>query len=152
MRSEGSERHKKQNKERNHTGFGKAGENPNDRTKNPKDKNGRARNEQNQRDGGAKNRRNGAEANFDTLIEDDVETVTLIDEEGREHEFFIVASLNLDETEYALLCDEAGEAEIMVFRVVQQDGEMVFESVEDEAEAEEVLATANELFIEEFDC
>lgn len=80
------------------------------------------------------------------------ETVMLIGDDGEEKPFRIIATLKLDDTDYALLTDDEdfeNTGEIMVFRLVEQEGELVFEGVEDDDEIDSVLLAANELFEEE---
>lgn len=80
------------------------------------------------------------------------EVVMLVGDDGEEKPFRIIATLNLDEVEYALLTDDDNfedSGEIMIFRLVEQDGEIVFEGVEDDDEIDAVLLAANELFEEE---
>lgn len=80
------------------------------------------------------------------------ETVMLIGDDGEEKPFRIIATLKLDDTDYALLTDDEdfeNTGEIMVFRLAEQEGELVFEGVEDDDEIDSVLLAANELFEEE---
>lgn len=77
--------------------------------------------------------------------------VMLIGDDGVEKPFRIVATLKLDDVDYALLTDDEDfedTGEIMVFRLVEHDGELVFEGVEDDDEMDSVLLAANELFEE----
>ena len=67
------------------------------------------------------------------------ERLTLTDEDGTEIEFIILGRLKLNGTEYAFLEDPEDEGSVMVYRVASEDGEEVFEPVEDEDECEEAF-------------
>ncbi|MDO4753982.1 MAG: DUF1292 domain-containing protein [Bacillota bacterium] len=87
-----------------------------------------------------------------SLTDDGFDTVMLMDDDGAERPFRVVATLKLDEVDYALLTDDEDfeeTGEIMVFRLVEREGELVFEGVEDDDEIDSVLLAANELFEEE---
>lgn len=76
-------------------------------------------------------------------------TIALIDEEGNEKEFEIIATLEVKDNEYAILLplDEDTD-EGVVFKIVEEDGEEVLEYVEDDDEFN-MVAEAYEAIIEE---
>lgn len=82
---------------------------------------------------------------------DEMERVTLEDEEGHPHEFDIYDVVEIDETRYALLIpvepEEGEEDTAYLFRFdIDEDGEEVLTSVEDDDEWDRV-----EAFLEERD-
>ena len=85
------------------------------------------------------------------------DVISLLDEEGKEHEFEIVDALELDDCQYLALLplygpDEAQEAlddsgELVIFRVNDEedpDGEQYLDVIEDEEE----FARVSDLFME----
>lgn len=81
-----------------------------------------------------------------------VETVTLVDEDGNDVDFYVVATLELEGTHYALLSEDEDASEgVLVFRLVEDEDEdtVYFEPLEDEDEVQEVLDTAHELLEDE---
>ncbi|MFZ5965989.1 MAG: DUF1292 domain-containing protein [Bacillota bacterium] len=75
--------------------------------------------------------------------------VTLKDEEGNATDFEVLATLEVNETEYAVLLpvdDDAEEA--FIFRIVENNGEHSLEIVEDDEEFDAV-AEAYEAWLEE---
>lgn len=99
---------------------------------------------------------NGRTADEDDLyLETDIIETT--DEDGQVHIFEKVSELEIDGQDYALLIykgnqesetDEAGQAdkeegydeEVVVMKVSYEDGQEVYEAIEDEAEFERVVA------------
>ncbi len=72
-----------------------------------------------------------------TATSEDV--ITLIDEEGEEHEFTVLDILEVDGTEYAILVpvgDEEQEDEVVIFKFTEDDGgsEILVEIEDDEWE------------------
>lgn len=65
------------------------------------------------------------------------ETVSLVDDEGNEHEFTVVDVLEVEARRYAVLQPAEGEGEAVIFRV--EDDETLA-TVEDEEEFERVAA------------
>lgn len=93
----------------------------------------------------------GADGSFDAEGFESDEIVMLMGDDGEEKPFRIIATLKLDDTDYALLTDDEDfedTGEIMIFRLVEREGELVFEGVEDDDEIDSVLLAANELFEE----
>lgn len=74
------------------------------------------------------------------------EILTLVDDEGVEHEFELVDSEEIDDVRYvalvpvfddgADLLDDSGE--LVVLRVVEEDGEEFLEAIEDEEEFDRI--------------
>lgn len=84
----------------------------------------------------------------DQDFEQDV--VELIDEDGNPVRFLIIANLELDDQEYAILANESDEEEVIIFRVSEEEDEYVFETIEDEEEMNAVIEAYGEL-LEEMD-
>ncbi|HOP10071.1 MAG TPA: DUF1292 domain-containing protein [Oscillospiraceae bacterium] len=82
--------------------------------------------------------------------------VTLTDEEGDEYEFEIVRELDVDGEHYAALlpvctdenCDHEDE-DVYIVRVIEEDGEEIFEIIEDDAEFERVSTAFEAAFAED---
>lgn len=77
--------------------------------------------------------------------------ITLIDDNGKEIEFGIVATLEVNESEYAILeaLDEGEKEEgVVIFKIVNLDGEEVLESIQNEEELNLVLQAYEELLDE----
>ena len=70
----------------------------------------------------------------------------MIDENNRETEFEVVATLELNDTEYSILLPLDGETEEgLVFKIVEEDGEEVLRYVEDSREIDMVAKAYEEL-------
>ncbi|MDF2840073.1 MAG: hypothetical protein K0Q99_845 [Clostridia bacterium] len=91
-------------------------------------------------------------------MSDEMDIILLYDEEGNETEFEVVASLELDENEYAILLPrdderdpEAEEVEEAYILRIEQDenGEDVLVGIEDEEELNAVIEAYEELVKEE---
>jgi len=75
-----------------------------------------------------------------TELHEDV--VTLLDEEGQEHQFVVLDILMVDDREYAILIpaedgmanQDAGEQEAVIFRIVENEDEQTLMVVEDDDE------------------
>lgn len=82
--------------------------------------------------------------------------VTLTDEDGTEYEFEIIRELELDGEHYAALlpvcsdedCDHEDE-DVYIVRVIEENGEEIFEIIEDDAEFERVSAAFETAFKDE---
>ncbi len=77
--------------------------------------------------------------------------ITLIDEEtGEKKEFEVVATLKINDTEYAILLptDEDTD-EGLVFKVVKENGEEILQYVDNDEEIEEVAKAYDEMIEEE---
>lgn len=75
--------------------------------------------------------------------------VELFDENGIAVKFNIIANLELDEQEYAILSNMNDEEEVLIFKVTEENDEFVFESIENEEELDAVIEAYNELLDEE---
>ena len=71
--------------------------------------------------------------------------LTLVDEDGTEHEFEVIDSLVTDDNEYfALIPTETAEnidtddGELVILKVVEDNGEEFLEPIEDDEEFEEI--------------
>lgn len=85
--------------------------------------------------------------------------MTLLDDEGNEHQFEVIDSLELDDERYMALVpvfDEAEElledsGELVILKVVEEDGEEFLEAIETEEEFNKVSAIFMERLEDEFD-
>lgn len=77
-------------------------------------------------------------------------TIILLDENNKEQEFEVIASLSIDDTEYAILVptDEDGE-EGFVFKIVDDNGEEILQVVDSDDELAKVSKAYEELVNEE---
>jgi uncharacterized protein YrzB (UPF0473 family) len=91
-------------------------------------------------------------------MSDEMDIILLYDEEGNETEFEVVATLELDENEYAILLPRDDERdpdaeeveEAYILRIEQdEDGEDVLVGIEDEEELNAVIEAYEELVKEE---
>jgi uncharacterized protein YrzB (UPF0473 family) len=90
-------------------------------------------------------------------MHDDI--VTLVDEEGREHQFHVLDILTVDEKEYAILVpaeevpadSEADEQEAVIFRIVGDGEEQALLVVEDDDEWQAVADAWQEAYATEDD-
>lgn len=81
------------------------------------------------------------------------------DEEGVEHRFQMIDIIEVEGQLYGLLLylgeegtpepEEGYDEEVVVMRIVEDDGEQVFEAIEDEEEFEKVLAYVEQMEDEE---
>jgi hypothetical protein len=90
----------------------------------------------------------------DNGVYNETDIIETTDEEGQVHIFEKVSELEVDGQEYALLIykgnsydaegeekkDEGYEEEVVVMKISYEDGQEVFEAIEDEAEFERVVA------------
>ena len=79
------------------------------------------------------------------------EVITLIDEEGTEHDFTVVDIINVDESEYAILLpveEENDEAIILKFTNDEEGNELLVD-IEDDEEWEKVADAWEETLAEE---
>ncbi len=76
--------------------------------------------------------------------------VTLLDENGKETEFEVIATLEVNEAEYAILLPvDADDEEAFIFKIVEEDGKHTLECVEDDEEFNAVAAAYEDLLEEE---
>ncbi|MBS4023188.1 MAG: DUF1292 domain-containing protein [Dethiobacter sp.] len=79
--------------------------------------------------------------------------VTLVDEEGKEHNFVLLDILNVNDNDYAILLptepefanSEPGGDEAIIFRIVETEEEHTLLAVEDEEEWETVAKAWEEI-------
>lgn len=92
------------------------------------------------------------EDNLFEVVESDQDAsdiVELLDENGVPTLFNIIANLELDGQEYAILSNVEDEEDVLIFRVTEENEEFVFETIEDEEELNAVIDAYNELLEEE---
>lgn len=91
------------------------------------------------------------ESDHDYGYEEDMEiqVVELFDEEGVSTQFEVVANLQVDDREYAILEDPEDSDGVLIFRVTEENEEFVFQIVDDAAEITEVIS-AYEQLVEDF--
>ncbi len=85
--------------------------------------------------------------------------VTLTDEEGNEYEFEIVKELEVDGGRYAALlpvctddeCDHNEEEDVYIVKITEENGEEIFEIIEDDQEFQRVSAAFEVAFEEDAD-
>ena len=87
------------------------------------------------------------------------ELITLIDDEGNEHEFEIIDTLELGEQRYIALIagndgsqgDHDDDGELVLLKSVMDGDEEFLESIEDEAEFDQVAAVFMERLSDSFE-
>ncbi|HAS73141.1 MAG TPA: DUF1292 domain-containing protein [Clostridiales bacterium UBA8960] len=80
---------------------------------------------------------------------DESDVVELLDENGVPTLFNIIANLELDGQEYAILSNVDDDEDVLIFRVTEENEEFVFETIEEEEELNAVIDAYNELLDEE---
>ena len=77
--------------------------------------------------------------------------VTLFDENGEKINFEIIATLAVENVEYTILSplNQKNEEGVLIFKVIEVDGEEVLENIQDEEEANNVLNEYEKLMDEE---
>ncbi|MCL2548955.1 MAG: DUF1292 domain-containing protein [Symbiobacteriaceae bacterium] len=87
--------------------------------------------------------------------EEEIDVVTVVDEEGREHEFELFTVLEVDGKEYAVLYplddeDDDEETEAIILRIENdEDGEETLVDIEDETEWNRVVAAWEDIISDE---
>ncbi|MDD4237996.1 MAG: DUF1292 domain-containing protein [Desulfotomaculaceae bacterium] len=79
------------------------------------------------------------------------EVITLVDEEGAEHDFTVVDIINVDESEYAILLpveEDNDEAIILKFTLDEEGNELLVD-IEDDEEWEKVADAWEEMIAED---
>lgn len=76
------------------------------------------------------------------------DVIELLDENGVATQFNIIANLEVDGQEYAILSNVEDEEDVLIFRVSEENDEFVFETIEDEDELNAVVDAYNELLDE----
>ncbi|MBR6407928.1 MAG: DUF1292 domain-containing protein [Clostridia bacterium] len=84
----------------------------------------------------------------------EADLISVLDDEGNEHEFEIIDTIDIDDRHYVALlplidpdediADDADEA--VVFEVVEEDGEEILATIDDDAEFDKVVAIFEERF------
>ncbi len=78
-------------------------------------------------------------------LNEEFDIITMTDEDGNDHDFFIVDAVNVDNQTYILVVDATAdpddeEAEALILKETGVDGEnSIFDIIEDEEEFEKVL-------------
>lgn len=91
--------------------------------------------------------------------EKDFDILTLLDEDGVEHEFELVDTLDIEGQEYAALIPVINDpedflsdsGELVIMKITQEDGEEFLDAVEDEDEYNRVSEVVIERLSEYFD-
>jgi predicted transcriptional regulator YdeE len=93
----------------------------------------------------------GKTTNGELDFGDDYYTVT--DEEGNEYELEHLDTLELDGNTYMAFVEagEIDEPEMIIFKVVEENGEELFASIEDDDELERVYGAFMERWVEDDD-
>ena len=93
------------------------------------------------------------------LEEDTVDIYTLVDEEGNEMEFQLLAEADIDDAHYvalapmsALTDDSSEEGDYVILRQDEEDGEKMFSTVDDDETLDRVAEFFYDLFFSEVDC
>ena len=82
-------------------------------------------------------------------MNNDLQPIVLVDEEGIETTFNVVTKLDIEEKEYFLLSPEGEEDVVIAMQVVQEDGEETLAPVENDFEIEMIEEAYATLFAEE---
>lgn len=84
----------------------------------------------------------------------DQDIMTLVDDDGKEHEFEVVDNLVIDNNEYFALVPtetaeniETDDGELVILKVVEEDGNEYLEPIEDDEEFDEI----SEIFMDRLD-
>jgi uncharacterized protein YrzB (UPF0473 family) len=76
------------------------------------------------------------------------DVVQLFDDKGNPVDFNIIATLEVDEQEYAILSNVENDDEVLIFRVTEENDEFIFETIDDDEELQAVIEAYNELLDE----
>lgn len=92
---------------------------------------------------------------------DESPVIFTTDEEGLEHRFQMIDMIEVEGQMYGLLLylgnqeepelEEGYDEEVVVMRIIEEDGEQVFEAIEDEDEFEKVVAFVEQMESDEDD-
>lgn len=82
---------------------------------------------------------------------DHEQIITLVDEDGKEHEFELVDVIEVDGKRYALLTVANGDDRVYIFAIEKLNGEEVLRAVDDDEEFEKVSAAIDELMEDDSD-
>ena len=95
----------------------------------------------------------------DGMEDYEADIISLLDEEGEEHIFEVLDAADIGDVHYLAVVPHAEDpitlleedAELLIFRVGEEDGEEVLDFVEDEAELEKVSSVFAERLSELYD-
>ncbi len=96
--------------------------------------------------------------NEEEFVDNSMDVVTLTDDEGNEHEFELLGSVELDEdnNEYIVLAeivdDEVLYDDPLICRIEDEEDESVLYPIDDEATIEKIIDKFNELSSCDCDC
>ena len=85
---------------------------------------------------------------------DDIETITLYDENGEELEFEVLGVVNVDDNDYAILLPvfEEDDEQAYIFCIdIDEDGEEVLTEIEDDDEFERVKEAWQAIYEGDYD-
>jgi len=93
------------------------------------------------------------------IMENETDVITLVDEDGAEHEFEIVDTAEIEGVNYVALVpilespedilDDSGE--LVILKVTEEDGEEFLDAIDDEDEFNKISAIFVERLEEEYD-
>ncbi|MBR5307318.1 MAG: DUF1292 domain-containing protein [Clostridia bacterium] len=87
-----------------------------------------------------------------TKVVEEIEIVTLTDEDGKETEFELIGRLTLADKDYIALMAQDNDEEYLILRSEKDaDGEEVFVTIEDDEEFDAVADAFDDEFMSEFD-
>ena len=101
-----------------------------------------------------------AEENFDNDMDMEIEVYTLTDEDGKESDFELIGRLDDGGQSYVALApiddaDDEGENDeegsFIVLKVVEEDGEEVFETIEDDDEFDRIADIFEDELMQDMD-
>lgn len=88
----------------------------------------------------------------DTKVVEEVEIVTLTDEDGKEIEFELIGRLTLDGKDYIALMSQDNDEEYVILKSEKdENGEETFVTIEDDDEFDNVADAFDDEFMAEFD-
>lgn len=88
----------------------------------------------------------------ETKVVEEVEMVTLTDEDGKEIEFELIGRLTLDGKDYIALMSQDNDEEYIILKSEKdENGEETFVTIEDDDEFDNVADAFDDEFLAEFD-
>ena len=88
----------------------------------------------------------------ETKVVEEVEIVTLTDEDGKEIEFELIGRLTLDGKDYIALMSQDNDEEYVILKSEKdENGEETFVTIEDDDEFDNVADAFDDEFLAEFD-
>ena len=80
------------------------------------------------------------------MVKDNENIITLKDENGIDTDFEVIATLEVNDSEYTILLPLDGDSEeAVIFKIVEENGEPILEYVEDDEEFDAVAAAYQEI-------